>query len=88
MAGVALAHAVNANQVRRWLRERGISFPARLSVAVADTAPAFVPVTLPPARSETGPIVIEVRRGTTVIHVAWPLQAAGDCAVWLRDWLR
>jgi transposase len=55
---------------------------------VVDAAPAFVPVTLPPARSETGPIVIEVRRGTTVIHVAWPLQAAGDCAVWLRDWLR
>ena len=88
VAGVALTHGVNANQVRRWLRERGVALPSRLPAAKVDAAPAFVPVAMPPARSEAGPIVIEVRRGTTAIHVEWPLQAAGDCAVWLRDWLR
>lgn len=88
VAGVALTHGVNASQVRRWLRERGVVLPSRLPAPMVDAAPAFVPVTMPPARSETGPIVIEVRRGTTAIHVEWPVQAASDCAVWLRDWLR
>jgi len=88
VAGVALAHGVNANQVRRWLRERGVALPSCRSATVLDAAPAFVPLALPPARSETGPIVIEVRRGTTAIHVEWPLQAADACAAWLRDWLR
>lgn len=88
VAGVALAHGVNANQVRRWLRERDVVLPSRLPAAVVDVASAFVPVAMPPVRSETAPIVIDVRRGTTVIHAEWPVQVAGDCAVWLRDWLR
>ena len=29
VAGVALANSVNANQVRRWMRERGIEVPGR-----------------------------------------------------------
>ena len=88
VAGVALAHGVNANQVRRWMRERGVVLPSRLPLPMVDAAPAFVPVALPPVRSETGPIVIEVRRGTTAIHVEWPVQAADACAAWLRGWLR
>ena len=87
-AGVALAHGINANLVRRWLRERDVALPSRLPAAKVDAAPAFVPVIMPPARSETGPIVIEVRRGTTAIHVEWPMRAADACAAWLRDWLR
>ena len=31
VAGVALANGVNANQVRRWMRERGIEPPRYLS---------------------------------------------------------
>ena len=30
VAGVALTHGVNANQVRRWLRERGVVLPSRV----------------------------------------------------------
>ncbi len=33
-------------------------------------------------------ITIELRRGTTVVNVRWPLVAAGDCAGWLRELLR
>ena len=88
VAGVALIHGVNANQVRRWMRERGVVLPSRSPVAVVDTAPAFVPVAMPAVRSETGPIVIDVRRSTTAIHVEWPMRAADACAAWLRDWLR
>ena len=46
VAGVALTHGVNANQVRRWMRERGIVLPSRVPVSMVDAAPAFVPVAM------------------------------------------
>lgn len=88
VAGVALAHGINANQVRRWMRERGVVLPSRVPASTIDAAPAFVPLAMPSVRSETTAIRIEVHRGTTAIHVEWPVQAADACAAWLRDWLR
>lgn len=90
VSGVALANGVNANQVRRWMRERGVLAPRRrpkMSATVA-TAPEFVPVRLAPAPAEAPDIRIEVRRGNATINVQWPLQAARECAEWLRDWLK
>lgn len=92
VAGIALANSVNANQVRRWMRERGIEPPTRrVATPVLDTAaviaPAFVQLPMAPA-AVSGEIRIEVRKGNTAIKVDWPLQASGDCAAWLRDWLR
>ena len=92
VAGIAMANSVNANQVRRWMRERGIEPPTRrVPMPVLDTAPAtapaFVQLPMSPATA-SGDIRIEIRRGNTTIKVDWPLQASGDCAAWLRDWLR
>lgn len=92
VAGIAMANGVNANQVRRWMRERGIEPPTRrvamrVLEAAPAVAPAFVQLPMAPA-AESGDIRIEVRRGNTAIKVEWPVQAAGDCAAWLRDWLR
>ena len=93
VAGIAMANGVNANQVRRWMRERGIEPPTRrvpMSVieAAPGTAPAFVQLPLTPAESASHDIRIEIRRGNAAIKVDWPVQASGDCAAWLRDWLR
>ena len=90
VAGIAMANSVNANQVRRWMRERGIEPPTRrLAMPVLEATPAPAFVQLPMARAaESGDIRIEVRRGNTTIKVEWPVQAAGDCAAWLCDWLR
>jgi len=44
VAGIAMANSVNANQVRRWMRERGIEPPTRrVPMPVLDTAPATAP---------------------------------------------
>lgn len=88
-----MANGINANQVRRWMRERGIEPPTRrLPMPVLETAPviapAFVQLPIAPATSALEDIRIEVRRGNTTIKVDWPVQASGDCATWLRDWLR
>ena len=91
VAGIAMANGVNANQVRRWMRERGIEPPTRrvaMPVLEATPAPAFVQWPMAPAMPTLGDIRIEVCRGNTAIKVEWPVQASGDCAAWLRDWLR
>ena len=93
VAGIALANELNANQVRRWMRERGIeppsrSLPVRSILSERGAGPAFVPVPIPHVASSIPDIRIEVRRGNTAVKIEWPGQAASDCAAWLRDWLR
>jgi transposase len=92
VAGIAMANGINANQVRRWMRERGIEIPKqRMLVPAAQpvpaTAPEFVQLPLAP-KPELRDIRIEIRRGNTAIKVEWPVHASGDCTAWLSDWLR
>ena len=93
-AAVALAHGINANLARRWVREaemrghgRIVNQPiARQPLSNAVSA-AFVPMGMP--TSEAAPdIRIELRRGATSAVVSWPIQAASDCAAWMRELLR
>ena len=90
VAGVALANGMNANQVHRWMRERGIEPPSRrMSGGAALTALAdasFVPVQV--ASAVEAPVIhLEVQRGNARVKVEWPLQAADACGAWLREWL-
>jgi transposase len=87
VAGVALAHGVNANRVRRWLAERGVEPPSRRVLPVPE--PGFVPIHLEPIPPAPPPdIRVELRRGATTVAITWPVSAANACAAWLREWLR
>ncbi len=91
VAGVALANGVNANLVRRWMVERGVSAPSlrqRVTLAEPVGVPEFVPVTIAPPEPIATTIRIEVQRGSSLVKVEWPLQAAVECSAWLRKWLR
>jgi transposase len=91
VAGVALAHGINANIVHRWLHEDE-------RAALLLRAKSFVPVTLEQASQalptvESGPSVtpdirVEVHKGGSTITVNWPLDGAASCSAWLREWLR
>jgi len=87
MAAVALANGLNANLLRRWVVESVQPAPAAAKcgtdvVASNSAAGGFVPLPVPlPAAS----IRIELRRGDTTISVQWPIEAAAQCAAWLRD---
>lgn len=82
VASIAMTHGINANVVHKWRRLASGALPA-----VA--APAFVPVSLPSATCAPAPdIRIELRRGATQITLSWPLAAADQCAVWMRELLR
>lgn len=92
VAGVALAHGLNANQVRRWLGEQGVLPPSKRAMPAEApiTAPLgeFVPVQIAATPAAVSDIHIELRRGTTAVTVSWPLSAADSCGAWLREWLR
>ena len=89
VAGVALANGINANQLRRWMRERGIEPPELsclpLRVAASEPMGGFVPVQFSP--SVDPPIRVELRKGTAVVTVDWPASSAATCGAWLREWL-
>ena len=101
VAGVAMSHHINPNTVHRWIREaRQRALPGQLQ----HSAPAFVAIELQrasvsevssPALSPLKPelatlsdIRIEIQRPTGSVTVSWPLEGAGSCAAWLREWLR
>jgi transposase len=94
VAGVALANGLNANLVRKWMAQRGVEPPSRRMLVMRENAPAvaaaaeFVPVQVASAPAPPAGIRIEVRRGGSTVQIEWPLQAAGDCGGWLREWLR
>ena len=82
VAGVALAHGINANVVHKWRRLAGGGIEP-------STGPAFIPVSLPaaPAAAQAD-IRIELRRGATTVAVMWPAAAAAECAAWMRELLK
>ncbi|WP_395688757.1 transposase [Caenimonas koreensis] len=93
LASVALANALNATMLRRWVVESERSagaVPARLplkSVAHAEPIPAFVQMPLQQPEV-AGDIRIEVQRGALRVAVSWPASVASQCSAWLRDLLR
>lgn len=91
VAGIALANGVNANLLRKWMKARGVTLPSRRPKPVVNRPlglAEFVPVAMAPAKPTLAEIRIEARRGDAVVKVEWPVEAAGACASWLRDWLR
>ena len=92
VAGVALAHGINANIVHRWLREQTAErMPAVRNEFVAlalQPAAAQPPASTSNAASTPRDIRVEVHRCVGVVTVSWPLEDAASCAAWLRDWLR
>lgn len=82
VARIALSHGINANVVHKWRREAGGALSAL-------QAPAFVPLPLPPAAcAPAQDIRIELRRGATTVSVTWPVDAAEQFAVWMRELIK
>lgn len=96
IAAVALANGLNANLLRRWVVSEEQAQPANAMEAVSATptrvdveSPSFIPLELErPVVTSKQEINIELRRGATIVKVAWPVAAAAECAAWLRELLR
>jgi transposase len=97
MAAVAMAQGVNANLLRRWVRDAEMKSGATVVSATTAEAPkaqeaktVFVPVSLPAPvpPAQAADICIELRRGPIAVTVTWPASAASECAAWMRELLR
>lgn len=89
VAAVALAHGLNANLVHKWRRlarpgRQNTFVPAPQRFIALPLIPTLAGPT-PPAQSD---IRIELRRATLAVNITWPVSAAGECGVWLRELLR
>ena len=87
MASVALTRGINANLLRRWVRDAEVP-PVKSLPGAAPAPSTFVPVQLPEPVAPAMDIRLELRRGATTITVAWPMAAAAECAGWMRELLR
>lgn len=96
VAAIAMANGLNANYLRRWVREH------RDATTVADRREvpgeianagtlALVPVTVAAEPAPGTPpleIRLDVRRGGTTVQMAWPVEAAASLGQCLRELLR
>lgn len=98
VAAVALANGLNANMLRRWVREAELTDAASAPVGAQAVmrAPAFVPVMLAdlgnrapgapePSIAASAPerLTLEIRRGATSVSACVPMDVRS--AAWLRE---
>ncbi len=83
VAQVAMAHGVNANIVHGWRKLARLAVPAFVPVAIKSPTPSPTPSPAPSSH-----IDIELRRGPLSVSIAWPLSAAAEMTLWLRELLR
>ena len=88
IAAVALAHQINDNLLRAWLRQAAAAEQSCPNPTIPDTA-RLVPIQLAAPAVETGASIrIHIQHGNTQIHVEWPVASAALCGEWLQGWLR
>lgn len=89
IAAVAMAHQINDNLLRAWLRK---ATPTGELVTVGDTIatqPRIVPVQVAAVVAPSASSIrIHIQHGSTQIHVEWPVTNAALCGEWLQGWLR
>ena len=88
VARVSQAHGLNANMVHAWRRQARGTLPQQDSNAPVPPTEFIALPLAPPIAAPVPDIRIELRRGATCVSITWPGQAAGECAAWLREWLR
>lgn len=92
VSGIALERQINANLLRRWIKEalsKGALVRSAASSA-AQTAPAFLPVGITrskPTGESQRPIRVQVRKRGLRVTIEWPTSVSGSCAAWLRELL-
>lgn len=89
VAAVALAHGLNANLLRRWLKssreEPANGRTGRLTRGAGQAPRAIIPVVVAaPDGDSSEAIHISIQRQGISVEIAWPITQAKACGEWLR----
>ena len=83
-AAVAMAHQLNANLARRWIREH-----EGRSRVTSSPGPRLIPLAVQPdPASASGHFHLDLHHAKVAMQVTWPVDQASACALWLREFLR
>lgn len=99
IAAVASVNGMNANVLHRWLKEssksrqpigKGVGAGATTADKTNHSAPSFIalPLLTKPDVPVEREIKVEVRKGSLVMTVTWPMSAASDFAFWSASVLK
>lgn len=94
IAAVALANGLNANLLRRWVKDHRDAQEVDVGAELSDQdeevrPPILVPITVSaPEVEPAGEIKIAIHRDQALVEVTWPVSQAAICAQWLREILR
>ena len=86
ISATALMHGVNANMLRRWIREYSDEFSSRASQVPGKLVPLQVDMPTPAQTGES--IEIDIQRNGTHIGIRWPVSQAGACIQLLGAWVK
>ena len=86
VSAVALENGVNANLLRRWMKQ----FPVDANLPIVPPPAKLVPVQLEQVNASppNEDIQFDIRRGSTRINIRWPIDKAEACAQWLGALLK
>lgn len=95
-SAVAIAHGMNPNVLRRWIKEArsaGGAVPAVLTPMSVDVQSAFMPLPLTTVAARAPSVAaadvrIEIQRNGATISVMWPACRLEDSVAWVREILR
>jgi transposase-like protein len=83
---VALAHGVNANLLRRWIKQFSASKPSPLITAQAKLVPVQVNASVDSTANDA--IEITIQKNSGRVSIRWPGSQAQTCALWLAECLK
>jgi transposase-like protein len=91
VSAVAVANGLNANLLRRWIKESGERIRLRRQLAVS---PVVGPMTVVPLAIESSEdrgdeeIRLDIRRAGVAVQLAWPATRIAELSGLLKDLLR
>ncbi len=88
IAAVAMAHQINDNLLRVWVRNSTLKEVGAQPKQPIDASPRIVPVQLATPIEPIPFVRIHIQQGSTQIHLEWPLASVALCNDWLRGFLR
>lgn len=88
VAAVALAHQINDNLLRTWMRQAATAPASGECREMLPEPVGIVPLQLTAPIESPPSIRIHIQHGKTQIDVEWPVAQAVLCREWLQGWLR